>query len=712
MLTCQNCGIEIKLDNTTSCPGCGTKITTSTVKSKKESPQKSTKDSTEHVVLEKKKEKEDEWVVQEEHVEGGVQSKPSGFYTPAEHISETSSTEKKELDLGDYKPSHPKEEEIPMPKPKKKDKKGDDDLMIQNPIESLMEEKPPAYEKPSSPDKPSQKEKTTPTTKPASGEEIAYTESAFGSTPKESPAKKETVDDETPLTGIPTVPKAVSEIGHKHVPVLTDPAPFSRETHVAHSRGVAFLDKNKIRLTGGIKAYPGDVVKVGEQEFVLKNFKKNNLPLYIAAGAFVVFLVILMVALGSSPTKNAGDIVGVVLEKGSQALLPNATVRITELGKKAVTDRLGFFQFEQIPPGSYTLEASLSGYSTTQDNASVTKQKTSNLALVLIPTSQEVYSRLNLNREQFTPPAVDLQLPTKTERTGAIKIQSNVSGAVVMLDNNMLGAGNKLYSNITPGDHTLRVSKENYQDWESKIEVKAGATQTYKITLNSLTLKTPKYTKPQTYEDFLTQAHSEYEDGNYNRAISHYSGALSLKSNSGEALVGRANAYLKIQDKKKAINDYFAAGKAYQDNDNYSKATDAFTQLINVSSNSPNAYYERGNCYLQTAQFDKAISDFENVISQSPKFFLAYVRLGYAQYKAEKYEESVDNYNKARKLNANSKQVYIGLAKTYQALGNKSGAKKNYEKFRELTTYVDREALKDDPEWKAVLNFIGVKEEL
>ncbi len=709
MLTCQNCGIEIKLEGITSCPGCGTKITTTTVKPKKETPAKSGKNSTESIMLGKKK--EDEWIVQEEHVEGGIQSKPTGFYTPAEHISETQSTEKKELDLGDYKPLDAKEEEVPMPKPKTRPKKGEDDLMIQNPIESLMEEKPTASDKPKMPDKPVSQEKSAPVIKPTPGEKISYTESTFGTNPKSSPKKTDSVDDETPLSGIPTAPEAISELLHKHGPILTDPAPFSRETHVLHGRGVAFLDKNKIRLTGGFKAYPGDVVKVGEQEFVLKNFKKNNLPLYIAAGAFVVFLVILMVALGSSPTKNAGGIVGVVLEKGSQALLPNATVRIDELGKKAVTDRLGFFQFEQIPPGSYTLEASLSGYSTTQDNTSVTKQKTSNLALVLIPASEEVYSRLNLGREQITPP-VNMQVPTKIERTGSIKIQSNVSGVVVMLDNSMLGTGNKLYGNINPGDHTLRVTKENYQDWESKIDVKAGATQTYKISLNPLTIKTTKYTKPQTYEDYISQAKSDYDDGNYNKAISHYTGALSLKSNSGEALLGRANAYLKIQDKKKAINDFFAAGKVYQENNSHSKAIEAFSQLIDVSSSSPNAYYERGNCYLQTGQFEKAISDFEAAISQSPKFFLAYVKLGYAQYKAEKYEESVDSYNKARKLNANSKHVYIGLAKTYQAMGNKSGAKKNYEKFRELTTYVDREALKDDPEWKAVLNFIGVKEEL
>ncbi|HKZ21981.1 MAG TPA: tetratricopeptide repeat protein, partial [candidate division Zixibacteria bacterium] len=485
---------------------------------------------------------------------------------------------------------------------------------------------------------------------------------------------------------------------------------FGREPHVTHSRGMAFLDKNKIRFTGGFKAYPGDVVRVGEQEYILKTFKKNNLPVYLAAGAIVIFLVVLMVVLGSSPTKNSGNLVGIVLEKGSQALLPNATVKINELGKKVVTDNLGFFQFDLLPPGSYTLEASLGGYSTGQGNVAVVKKKTANLALVMIPTSKELYSKLNL-KDRETPSPVNLEVPTKTERTGTIKIQSNVSNALVMLDNNMLGVGNKTYANITPGPHTLRVTKENYQDWESKIQIKPGVTQTFGVDLNPLKTQTAKFTKPQTYEDYLTLANGEYKDGNYNKAASYYSGALSLKTKSGDALMGRANSYLKLQDKKKAVTDYYSAGKIFQENNSNAKAIEAYTSIIDISESNTNAFYERGNSYLQTGQFDKSIKDFETAISESPKFFLAYLRLGYAHYKANNYKESIDSYDKARKLNPNSKHVYIGLAKTYQAMGNKSNAKKNYEKFRELTTYVDREALKDDPEWKAVLDFIGVKED-
>lgn len=242
--------------------------------------------------------------------------------------------------------------------------------------------------------------------------------------------------------------------------------------------------------------------------------------------------------------------------------------------------------------------------------------------MVLVPTSKELNSKLDLKEGSTTPP-VNLETPAKTERTGSIKIQSNVSNSLVMLDNTMLGLGNKTYGNITPGPHTLRVTKENYQDWESKIQIKPGVTQTFSVDLNPLKTQTAKFTKPQTYEDYLALANVEYKDGNFNKAASYYSGALSLKAKSGDALMGRANSYLKLQDKKKAVTDYYAAGKIFQENNSNAKAIEAYTGIVEISESNTNAFYERGNCYLQTAQFDRAIKDFETAISQSNKFFWA-----------------------------------------------------------------------------------------
>ena len=45
------------------------------------------------------------------------------------------------------------------------------------------------------------------------------------------------------------------------------------------SKGVAYLERNMIRVAEGTKLRPGDQVKIGEKEFVLKaRAKKRKLP--------------------------------------------------------------------------------------------------------------------------------------------------------------------------------------------------------------------------------------------------------------------------------------------------------------------------------------------------------------------------------------------------------------------------------------------------
>jgi tetratricopeptide (TPR) repeat protein len=82
--------------------------------------------------------------------------------------------------------------------------------------------------------------------------------------------------------------------------------------------------------------------------------------------------------------------------------------------------------------------------------------------------------------------------------------------------------------------------------------------------------------------------------------------------------------------------------------------------------------------------------------------------LGEAYYKSGNYEASLENYKKAKKLNPENLQVYVGLVKTYFAKGERSSAKKSYKKFEELSAYIDRERMKQDPEWRKVLE--GIEE--
>ncbi|MCK4386328.1 MAG: tetratricopeptide repeat protein [candidate division Zixibacteria bacterium] len=197
----------------------------------------------------------------------------------------------------------------------------------------------------------------------------------------------------------------------------------------------------------------------------------------------------------------------------------------------------------------------------------------------------------------------------------------------------------------------------------------------------------------------------------FSAAVNSYGQALTLDPNSPEALLGRGLAYVQLNDQSKALKDLSKAAKRYTSEGDYNKAVICYTNLLGLVDQDLEFFYNRGLCYLNLGRYQKSISDFEKAIELNKKFFLGYLHLGEAYYKSRNYETSLKNYKKAEKLNPHSQQVYVGLAKVYFAKGKKSSAKKSYKKFKELSTYIDRERMKQDPEWSELLKGIGEKAE-
>jgi tetratricopeptide (TPR) repeat protein len=175
--------------------------------------------------------------------------------------------------------------------------------------------------------------------------------------------------------------------------------------------------------------------------------------------------------------------------------------------------------------------------------------------------------------------------------------------------------------------------------------------------------------------------------------------------------LGRGLVYNQLNDRAKACEDLNKAAEYYASEKNYNQAIICYTNLLALNNRDIGSFYNRGLCYLNLNQYEKSISDLEKTIEQDKKFFLGYLNLGEAYYKSGNYETSLENYKKAKKLNPESPQVYAGMAFAYFAKGEKSSAKKSYKKFEELSTYIDRERMKQDPEWKKLLQGIEEKSE-
>ena len=70
----------------------------------------------------------------------------------------------------------------------------------------------------------------------------------------------------------------------------------------------------------------------------------------------------------------AGDVTGVVIDETDTVALQSAVVRIPELGRQATTERDGTFRFNDVPEGTYRIEARFVGVPTVVQTIEVPEQ--------------------------------------------------------------------------------------------------------------------------------------------------------------------------------------------------------------------------------------------------------------------------------------------------------------------------------------------------
>src|SRR4051794_20914172 len=129
----------------------------------------------------------------------------------------------------------------------------------------------------------------------------------------------------------------------------------------------------------------------------------------------MLFAMVLLVAVGAyAQTTTSGAIAGTVKQGGTA--LPGVTVEVRSAAlqgvRTAVTDASGSFRFTLLPPGSYTVTATLSGFTpVTQNNVAVELNHTVTLDVSLSAAASETLTVVG------TAPVVD--------------VTSNISGANV-----------------------------------------------------------------------------------------------------------------------------------------------------------------------------------------------------------------------------------------------------------------------------------------
>jgi Flp pilus assembly protein TadD len=477
---------------------------------------------------------------------------------------------------------------------------------------------------------------------------------------------------------------------------------------VAMSKGVAYLSGNMIRLTGGVKVRPGEELRIGERGFTLRSGKRRKTWILLAAGVASVVLVVL--ALGLFGSGGRATLVGVVVDQSTSRIIPAVSVHLKELNRTIQSNDRGFFVFSSLPTGTYVLRITSDGYEPKTENVKLTGNQPLALRVNLVPWAPEEPSSASAAPAPATKTTA-AQAQTREEilpgsKLGAVRVKSNVSDPNVLIDDRLAGVGNDLYQDIQPGKHVVAVTKAGYYDWAREVQVKSG-----RILALDVTLSENKTTDPdvQTWKDFVVLGNSQLNAGEPSSALEAYDQAINLKPDSPEAFLGRGYAYSKLGDKTKARSDFEKSAQMFQIAGDYRNAALSYANLIGLDDRNPDFYLARGLCYLKLGDYQTSISDLSKAVELEPKMFSGYLNLGQAYYRAGDYQRSIDAYKSAQKIKSDDQQVFVGLTKAYFAKGDKSKAKKSYKEFEKLSTYIYRDKLKEDAEWRAVLEGIGVE---
>ena len=154
-----------------------------------------------------------------------------------------------------------------------------------------------------------------------------------------------------------------------------------------------------------------------------------------------------------------------------------------------------------------------------------------------------------------------------------------------------------------------------------------------------------EYSRGITFQENTDEAGDYIEkDGNYQKAIKHFTKAIELGPDYAEIYNNRGVTYERKGELDRAIEDYSAVielrpdhaaaynnrGKAYNSKRNYDQAIIDLNTAIQLNPQIAEAYNNRGAAYCDTGDYDHAIDDFNKAIQLKPDYASAYSNRGVA----------------------------------------------------------------------------------
>lgn len=130
------------------------------------------------------------------------------------------------------------------------------------------------------------------------------------------------------------------------------------------------------------------------------------------------------------------------------------------------------------------------------------------------------------------------------------------------------------------------------------------------------------------------------------------------------------------------IQDLFLEGMNNMYKNNYEKAAEIWTKVINLKPDSLSDYYTmRASCYTRLGKYSDALDDYDKAISADPSKEKNYSMRGTVNYKLGKLEDAEKDFNKYFDLGGWNYDFCLNRALTRFLLNNIEGAIQDCEKY-------------------------------